>query len=1180
MASTIRSGGYIDLTDGPASSSSGYATRPTRSAMASTSDVHPPLQALTIPPHPRLSRSCSVPLPSQLGRLRHPHRSDDLPPSHIVTSPISASSPEYRELALELADSAQNVIQTLLQVSPMQILDPTKEQLSACSMSVPTPSMSALLTVMKNINYLSANIHSLCGEDVAQVAEGTHLIEESVLTDFDIGEMLQSIGDSLSGTAAQAGVDLVLYHDDIGVKHVWVRGDESGLSYVLSHVMRQVLASCSPGDSVELGLRLNDGNADGESAVTPPEAWDCTISVYHRFQDGSPPLEDALATSVRPPACLDGLILRRLLRHINASLKTVPPPPKMEGSEGRTVEISLRLERGTPTVPSPTSPGSPEESGTPEPSMEQLSAFSNTLRGKKVALYASSDGSFARHLSSYLTAWGLEVTHIPADGQAAKASPTTSTNSNGALGLGLPTVDENLAASVGLGNSTVSSDSRVPSPSSWSLVLVDDDVNVLQERVEALRQEPPAPAHAKRPSLAPHHRPRSSPQVARAMGRPIPPPPSSPVSTVIVHFTSLGNYKTVKDMIETRCGQYAMHNIPVPEVLVIPKPAGPRRFLTALHTALTRPRVDPFFMPIATSPGTPNLSARASFVGTSTKTKPESHSPESPHASLHRPNSSRTNSDRSRQSNSHPDTPAINAGPQPSSPLALSETGTTSYFGDSSSRQLGSSPSSGVILGGEDGQSARIFFSPRGKGTSRTPSTGSVVMERDAGPNGSPTQARVTTTLPAKARNRSPGSPTNTSRMSFSSLHEAAHTPALDPSQTPPLPTTPSSVVTLQEATTPRPLRIVDTNAEVSSPTKSDSARQGLPISPTKTASTASPPGSPPKATSTPKKAGLFGGATASSTDESNIIPPISVLIVEDNPVNRGLLAKFMKQKKIKYETAVNGEEAVQKWSSGAFHLVLMDIEMPVMDGIQATKEIRRLEKLNSAAGYPLGTPSSEKTPPLPASNSSSLTTSAGAGPSSASSGKGGSQYGSSSVIIVALTANSGPQDRTNALAAGCNDFLTKPISLRWLDNKIIEWGSIKALQMWGDLRAHTPGGGLTVPGVMESKEVAKRAMGNANAVAEKLHLPGRGRAGSSLENGVAGVSAGITAASATASVSPPVVSNDPLSSSASGLGAISRGPHRDSERSSSSLQKNGYRTLQTTSRRLLVALSESIAKK
>jgi osomolarity two-component system response regulator SSK1 len=54
--------------------------------------------------------------------------------------------------------------------------------------------------------------------------------------DFDIGEILQSVGDALGGMAADVGVDIVLYHGDVGMKHIAVRGDEIGISYTLSHV--------------------------------------------------------------------------------------------------------------------------------------------------------------------------------------------------------------------------------------------------------------------------------------------------------------------------------------------------------------------------------------------------------------------------------------------------------------------------------------------------------------------------------------------------------------------------------------------------------------------------------------------------------------------------------------------------------------------------------------------------------------------------------------------------------------------------------------------------------------------------------------------------------------------------------------------------------------------------------
>ena len=101
------------------------------------------------------------------------------------------------------------------------------------------------------------------------------------------------------------------------------------------------------------------------------------------------------------------------------------------------------------------------------------------------------------------------------------------------------------------------------------------------------------------------------------------------------------------------------------------------------------------------------------------------------------------------------------------------------------------------------------------------------------------------------------------------------------------------------------------------------------------------------------------------------------ILIAEDNDSNYILMTYILK-KYYQFERAKNGQEAVEMADKNAYDLVLMDIKMPIMDGLEATKAIKA------------------KFPDLP---------------------------------IVALTANAFDSDRQLALEAGCNDFLSKPVS-------------------------------------------------------------------------------------------------------------------------------------------------------
>lgn len=198
------------------------------------------------PPLPKISRAFSTPTWAQLHQLRNPRRTisdNEWNPKPLDPTP---DFEQFHDLSLELADSVQAVVQTLLQFCPPQVLDTAKEQFSGCSISVPTPSMSGILTSIKNLNYISAHMCAFGFPPSTSCAEVRY--QKAVapaMNHFDIGEMLQAVGDSLSGLAAQAGVDLVLFHQDVGMRHVAVKGDESCLSYLLSYV-RWIVACWVP----------------------------------------------------------------------------------------------------------------------------------------------------------------------------------------------------------------------------------------------------------------------------------------------------------------------------------------------------------------------------------------------------------------------------------------------------------------------------------------------------------------------------------------------------------------------------------------------------------------------------------------------------------------------------------------------------------------------------------------------------------------------------------------------------------------------------------------------------------------------------------------------------------------------------------------------------------------------
>ncbi|MDE2504814.1 MAG: response regulator, partial [Burkholderiales bacterium] len=117
------------------------------------------------------------------------------------------------------------------------------------------------------------------------------------------------------------------------------------------------------------------------------------------------------------------------------------------------------------------------------------------------------------------------------------------------------------------------------------------------------------------------------------------------------------------------------------------------------------------------------------------------------------------------------------------------------------------------------------------------------------------------------------------------------------------------------------------------------------------------------------------------------------VLLVEDEPINREITSGLLEIAGLVVEAAHDGAQAVERAARRGYDLILMDMQMPGMDGLQATRRVRAGD-LN------------RRTP------------------------------------VLALTANAFSEDRARCLAAGMNDFVTKPAEsetlfaavLRWLD--------------------------------------------------------------------------------------------------------------------------------------------------
>ena len=136
--------------------------------------------------------------------------------------------------------------------------------------------------------------------------------------------------------------------------------------------------------------------------------------------------------------------------------------------------------------------------------------------------------------------------------------------------------------------------------------------------------------------------------------------------------------------------------------------------------------------------------------------------------------------------------------------------------------------------------------------------------------------------------------------------------------------------------------------------------------------------------------------------DAQSLAEKLRILIVEDNVINQKVTLQQLGNLGFRADVAANGQEAIEAIARIPYNLVLMDCQMPVLDGYSATRYIRQQEQAEAVA-QPL--------------------------------------------IIIAMTANAFPEDRERAIAAGMNDYLQKPVSKEALAATLAHWGNWLANQ-------------------------------------------------------------------------------------------------------------------------------------
>jgi CheY-like chemotaxis protein len=197
----------------------------------------------------------------------------------------------------------------------------------------------------------------------------------------------------------------------------------------------------------------------------------------------------------------------------------------------------------------------------------------------------------------------------------------------------------------------------------------------------------------------------------------------------------------------------------------------------------------------------------------------------------------------------------------------------------------------------------------------------------------------------------------------------------------------------------------------------------------------------------------------STETIRSGVARALRVLVVEDSPENRFLVSEYLKELGHRLDFAEDGQIGVEKFRAGAYDLVLMDPQMPVLDGYEATRRIRAWEREQRRAPTP----------------------------------------------IVALTASALEAEVKEALNAGCNSCIRKPVRLTTLLEIVGSYAApAERIQVRTDARLRA-----VIPGYLDNRRADVRAIAAAleRSEFESIRDAGHKMSGTGLGYGFARIS-------------------------------------------------------------------------